>query len=103
MGLRLLDFDYISSLGIGAWWTVFVLSIHTIWSTAVPIALVEGLTPTARRTPWLGPVGLAIIALVLAFGCAVTLPCCWAVCELMPLPNCRRRQARALSTGPPFC
>jgi hypothetical protein len=72
VGLRLLDYGYISSLGIGAWWTVFVLSIHTIWSTAVPIALVEGLTPAARRTPWLGPLGLAITVLIFGFGCAAT-------------------------------
>lgn len=72
VGLRLLDYGYISSLGIGAWWTVFVLLIHTIWSTAVPIALVEELTPTARRTPWLGPLGLAITILIFVFGCIIT-------------------------------
>lgn len=72
VGLRLLDYGYISSLDIGAWWTVFVLAIHTIWSTAVPIALVEGMTPTARTTPWIGLVGLAITALVFAIGCAAT-------------------------------
>jgi hypothetical protein len=72
VGLRLLDYGYISSLGIGAWWTVFVLAIHTVWSTSVPIALVEGMTPAARRTPWLGPVGLVITVLIFAFGCVST-------------------------------
>lgn len=70
--LRLLDYGYISSLGIGAWWTVFVLGIHTIWSMAVPIALVESLTPSARRTPWLGFVGLAITAILFVIGCFLT-------------------------------
>lgn len=72
VGLRLLDYGYISSLGIGAWWTVFVLGIHTIWSMAVPIALVESLTPQARRTPWLGPLGLIVTAIVFVLGCALT-------------------------------
>jgi hypothetical protein len=62
VGLRLLDYGYIETLGISGWWTVFVLGIHTIWSTSVPIALVEVLTPEARRTPWLGAPGLAVAA-----------------------------------------
>jgi hypothetical protein len=72
LGLRLLDYGYISSLGIGAWWTVFVLAIHTIWSTSVPIALVESLTPEARRTPWLGNLGLAVTAILFVIGCILT-------------------------------
>ncbi|HMQ54755.1 MAG TPA: hypothetical protein PKD98_21935, partial [Anaerolineae bacterium] len=71
LGLRLLDYGYISSLGIGAWWTVFVLGIHTIWSTSVPIALVESLTPAARRTPWLGILGLVVTAVLFVIGCAL--------------------------------
>ena len=71
VGLRLLDYGYIPSLSISAWWTVFVLSIHTIWSTAVPIALVESLTPHARRTPWLGVWGLALTVIVFVAGCAL--------------------------------
>jgi hypothetical protein len=39
---------------------------------AVPIALVEGLTPAARRTPWLNPLGLAITAVIFVLGCVVT-------------------------------
>lgn len=69
LGLRLLDYGYISSLGIGAWWTLFVLAIHTIWSTTVPIALVESLTAGERHTPWLGRVGMAVTALLFALGC----------------------------------
>ncbi len=71
VGLRLLDFGYIAGLGISAWWTVFVLSIHAIWSTAVPIALVESFTPAARRTPWLGYVGLALTAVLFVLACAL--------------------------------
>lgn len=71
LGLRLLDYGFIPALGISAWWTVFVLTLHTIWSTIVPIALMETLTPTARRTPWLGPVALGVTAVVFLFGCGV--------------------------------
>lgn len=71
VGLRLLDYGYVAGLGISAWWTVFVLSIHAIWSTAVPIALVESFTPAARRTPWLGYLGLAVAAVLFVLACAL--------------------------------
>ncbi|RPI92713.1 MAG: hypothetical protein EHM40_12210 [Chloroflexi bacterium] len=72
VGLRLLDYGYIPSLGISAWWTTFVLGIHIIWSMAVPIALMESLTPQARQTPWLGPLGFIVTAVVFLIGCALT-------------------------------
>lgn len=72
VGLRLLDYGYIPSLGISAWWTVFVLGIHTLWSVSIPIALVESLTPRARQTPWLGTLGLIVTAVVFLIGCALT-------------------------------
>ncbi len=71
LGLRLLDFGYIPALGIGAWWTVYVLGLHTVWSTTVPIALVEAATPAARRTPWLGSIGLGITAALFTLGCVL--------------------------------
>jgi hypothetical protein len=71
VGLRLLDYGYLPSLGISAWWTVYVLSIHALWSTAVPIALVESFTPSARRTPWLGKVGLAVTAVLFVIACVL--------------------------------
>jgi hypothetical protein len=54
LGLRLLDYGYIKSLGIGAWWTIYVLGIHTVWSTAVPIAMIDSLFPKTKNTPLLG-------------------------------------------------
>ena len=72
VGLRLLDYGYIPAWGIGSWWTVFVLSLHTIWSTAVPIAVVESLAGAERRTPWLGRLGLGLTALIFIAGCIVT-------------------------------
>src|SRR4051794_39834093 len=34
-------------------WAVFVLALHAVWSISIPIALVEGLVPDRRVTPWL--------------------------------------------------
>lgn len=72
VGLRLLDYGFIPALGIGAYWTVFVLAIHGVWSIAVPIAMVEA---GSRRpdTPWLGKVGLALTAVLFLLGGAVPL------------------------------
>jgi len=72
LGLRLLDFGYLPALGIGAWWTAYVLGLHAVWSTAVPIALAEALTPGVRRAPWLGPLGLGLTAVLFAMGCLAT-------------------------------
>jgi hypothetical protein len=72
--LHLLDPAYISSLGIGAWWTIFVLTLHTVWSISVSIALAEALVPDRADTPWLGNIGLVIVAVLFALACtAMTL------------------------------
>ncbi|PGK86912.1 hypothetical protein CN911_30130, partial [Bacillus thuringiensis] len=47
----------IPELGISAWWTLFVLTLHTVWSTSVPIALIESFIPNRKTTPWLGKIG----------------------------------------------
>lgn len=60
LGLRLLDQAYVPALGIGGWWTVYVLTLHTVWSISVPIALTEALFADRRTTPWLGKVGLGV-------------------------------------------
>ena len=72
LGLRLLDYGYLPTLGIGAWWTVFVLALHTIWSTAVPIALVESMATYSRRSPWLGRTSVTLTAIVFLMGCVAT-------------------------------
>jgi len=69
LGLHLLTEAYIPSLGIGGWWTPFVLTLHTVWSISVPIAIVEALFAERRETPWLGKTGLGVsIALLLIGG-----------------------------------
>jgi hypothetical protein len=47
-------------LGMGGWWTVFVLTLHTIGSIATPIALVELFAGDRAEAPWLGRRGLAV-------------------------------------------
>jgi len=74
LGAHLLAFGYLPSLGIGAPWTVFVLGIHILWSMAVPIALTELVFASRRAEPWLGPIGLSIVALIyVAISVVVTL------------------------------
>jgi len=64
LNLRLLDPAYIPTLGIGIWWTVFVLTLHTVWSISVSIALVEALVPDRSTAPWLGGIGLTVIVVL---------------------------------------
>jgi len=72
LSLHLLDSAYIPALGMGGAWTVFVLTLHVAWSVAVSIALVEALVPDRATTPWLGRLGIAIVALLFAGGVAIT-------------------------------
>lgn len=68
LGLHLLQQAFIPALGIGGWWTSFVLPLHLVWSISVPIAITEALFADRRTTPWLGPIGLGVSALLLAAG-----------------------------------
>src|SRR5580692_11436201 len=73
LNLGLLTPAYIPSLGIGAWWTLWMFMVHGIWSISTPIALVEACVPDRARTPWLGRVGLVVVAIVFLSGsCATT-------------------------------
>jgi hypothetical protein len=72
LGLRLLDYGYVAALGMGSWWTVFVLGLHTIWSISVPIAVVEALASGPRHAPWLGRAGLGVTVVLFIAGCLVT-------------------------------
>ena len=64
---------YIPLLGMGAWWTLFVLTLHTVWSISASIALAEAMVPSRETMPWLRLPGLIIDAvLFLAASAAVT-------------------------------
>jgi len=60
LNLHLLQPAYIPSLGIGGWWTIFVLTLHTVWSISTSIALVEACVPERSTTPWLQWPGLTL-------------------------------------------
>ena len=68
---HLLDQGFVPALGIAVPWTIFVLTLHTVWSISVPIALVEEWTPR-RTTPWLRTPGFVIACVLLAVGCVST-------------------------------
>lgn len=68
LSLGLLKPAFIPALGIGVWWTVFVLTLHTVWSVSVSIALTESLVPRRATTPWLGRTGLIVTGIVFVLG-----------------------------------
>src|SRR5262245_66257297 len=72
LNLHLLDHAFIPALGIGGWWTIFVLTLHTVWSIAVSIALTEGLFPNRADEPWLGRFSLPAVVLVFLCGIVAT-------------------------------
>ena len=59
---HLLQPAFIPALGIGAWWTLFVLTLHVVWSISVSIALTESLAPDRAKEPWLRGVGLGVVS-----------------------------------------
>lgn len=72
-GHSVLDYGYISAVGISPPWTLFVLGLHTIWSISVPIAIIETLAGSHRQTPWLGNIGLSIAIVLYVLGILVVL------------------------------
>jgi hypothetical protein len=68
---HLLDPAFIPALGIGAWWTLFVLTLHVAWSICTSIALAEAIIPSRSTAPWLGPIGLSIITVLFVIGAVV--------------------------------
>lgn len=72
VGQRLLDYGYIPALGTSLNWSVFVLSIHVVWSIATPILIAEGVASDRPTEPWLKTPGLLITSLLFMLGCAMT-------------------------------
>jgi len=64
LNLHLLDHAFIPALGIGAWWTVFVLTLHTVWSISVSIGLAEAMVPDRATEPWLRMPGLTVVSIL---------------------------------------
>jgi hypothetical protein len=72
VGQRLLDYGYSAALGTSLNWSLFVLSIHVVWSVATPILIAEGIAADRRTQPWLKRVGLVITTLLFILGCVTT-------------------------------
>lgn len=66
--MHLLSHAYIPALGIGLWWALLMLNVHTLWSVGVPIALVEALHPEDAKSPWLGRLGVWVVSAMLMVG-----------------------------------
>ncbi len=66
--LRLIDYGFVPALGTGLPWAIFVLTIHVVWSLAVPIGLVEAAFHGRGSEPWLKIPGLIITAGLLGLG-----------------------------------
>jgi hypothetical protein len=85
--VHLLSSGYVPALGIAVPWTVYVLSLHVIWSICTPIALVECMFPDRRRKPWLRTPGPIIVAVVYVLGVVVTALATWAVFKYVAPPS----------------
>ncbi len=68
MHMRLLDFGFIPALGTSLVWAIYVLALHMFWSIATPVGLTESLFPKRRDTPWLGKIGLGVVAVLYVLG-----------------------------------
>lgn len=66
--LHLLQPAYIPAIGMGGWWTVYVLTLHSVWSISTSIALTEALFPERESTPWLRRTGFAVTIMLFALG-----------------------------------
>jgi len=72
LNLHLLEPAYIPALGISIWWSLFVLTLHAVWSISVSIALAEALVPQRAAVPWLGRAGLVLTGLLFLLGAAAS-------------------------------
>ncbi|HEX4005988.1 MAG TPA: hypothetical protein VHX60_07415 [Acidobacteriaceae bacterium] len=70
--MHFLSHAAIPVLGIGGWWTLFMLNLHTFWSISVSIALVEGLFPAWADRPWLGKAGDSVVGALFLLGCVAS-------------------------------
>lgn len=77
LNANLLAHGYVPALGIAVPWTIFVLSIHTIWSISLPIAAVED-WGGHRTTPWLRTPGLIVVAVFFAIGVVLDFLISWS-------------------------
>ena len=58
----------VPGIGVDALLAIVVVAMHAVWSTYIPITIVEALVPGRRTTPWLRTPGLVITAAVFVGG-----------------------------------
>jgi len=71
-GQRLLDYGYMAAIGTSLDWTVFVLTIHVVWSIGCGIAIAEAVAGERWSEPWLRMPGYVATALLFLLGCVAT-------------------------------
>ena len=71
-GQRLLDYGFIPVLGTSFVFTVYVLTLHVVWSVGSSVALAEGLAGARWRDPWLRLPGGIVTTALTVLGCAAT-------------------------------
>ncbi len=67
-GAELLKYGFIPQLGTSFNYAVFIVSLHTVWSISVPIALAEGLSGERSRQPWLRTPEFVIVGILSILG-----------------------------------
>lgn len=72
LNLRLLAPAHIAWLGISVWWTIFVVTLHVVWSMACSIAIVEALFAARAEQAWLRAPGLTVTAALFLLGVVVS-------------------------------
>jgi hypothetical protein len=72
VGANLLDDGFVKSLGIAVPWTIFVLTLHTVWSISTPIALIEESASGRRTRPWCKPLGMVVTIALFMVGAVIT-------------------------------
>lgn len=71
-GQRLLDYGFIPALGTSFVFTVYVLTLHVVWSVGSSVALAEALAGTRWRDPWLRLPGGIVTTALTVLGCSAT-------------------------------
>jgi hypothetical protein len=71
-GAHLLAYGLIPVLGMSPVWTIYVLTLHVVWSIGTPIAIAEAVAGGRRTTPWLGKIGLWVVSVFFVLGVAMT-------------------------------
>ncbi|CAM1340585.1 hypothetical protein [Tenacibaculum amylolyticum] len=71
-GQHLLAYGFIPFLGTSLNYTIYILSLHVIWSISTPIALAEGIAGSRSKEPWLRNWELVFVGVLSLLGLAGT-------------------------------